>query len=76
MVRPRWQGVKPSASRRFWLGWDRLIAVVAAVNLAWVIFDVSYVPLRNFWQQRTLFPLPTTAVLTDPGLWGISSSRK
>ena len=48
MVRPRWQGVKLSASRRFWLGWDRLIAVVAAVNLAWVIFDVSYVPLRNF----------------------------
>ena len=62
MVRPRWQGVKPSASRRFWLGWDRLIAVVAAVNLAWVIFDVSYVPLRNFWQQRTLFPLPSISL--------------
>ncbi|PTT96546.1 hypothetical protein DBR45_43200, partial [Pseudomonas sp. HMWF031] len=59
MVRPRWQGVRPSAARRFWLSWDRTIATIAAINLAWVIFDVTYVPLRNFWLQRTLFPLPS-----------------
>ena len=62
MVRPRWQGVKPSASFRFWLGWDRLIAGIAALNLAWVVFDVTYVPLRNFWLQRTLFPLPSISL--------------
>ena len=38
---------------------DRAIATIAAVNLAWVVFDVTYVPLRNFWLQRTLYPLPT-----------------
>ena len=59
MVRPRWQGVRPSAAKRFWLGWDRVVATIAAINLAWVIFDVTYVPLRNFWLQRTLFPLPS-----------------
>ncbi|WP_415409839.1 hypothetical protein ACLM45_13770 [Synechococcus sp. A10-1-5-9] len=59
MVRPRWQGVQPSAAKRFWLGWDRVVATIAAINLAWVIFDVTYVPLRNFWLQRTLFPLPS-----------------
>ena len=62
MVRPRWQGVKPSASRRFWIGWDRLVAGIAALNLAWVVFDVTYVPLRNFWLQRTLFPLPSISL--------------
>ena len=59
MVRPRWQVVRLSAARRFWLGWDKVIATIAALNLAWVIFDVTYVPLRNFWLQRTLFPLPS-----------------
>ena len=39
MVRPRWQSAKPTASRRFWLRWDRAIATIAAVNLAWVVFD-------------------------------------
>lgn len=59
MVRPRWQGVRPSAAMRFWLNWDKVIATIAAINLAWVLFDVTYVPLRNFWLQRTLFPLPS-----------------
>ena len=62
MVRPRWQSAKPTASRRFWLRWDRAIATIAAVNLAWVVFDVTYVPLRNFWLQRTLYPLPTLGI--------------
>lgn len=62
MVRPRWQGVKPSASRRFWIGWDRMVAGIATLNLAWVVFDVTYVPLRNFWHQRTLFPLPSISL--------------
>ena len=62
MVRPRWQSAKPTASRRFWLRWDRAIATIAAVNLAWVVFDVTYVPLRNFWLQRPLYPLPTLGI--------------
>ena len=59
MVRPRWQALQPTATGRFWLRWDRLIALVATANLAWVVFDVTYVPLRTFWQQRTLYPLPS-----------------
>ena len=48
MIRPRWQGLQQSGSNRFWRRWDQVIAVIAAFNLAWVIFDVSYVPLRSF----------------------------
>jgi len=59
MVRPRWQALKPSTSSRFWLRWDRFLALIATANLAWVVFDVTYVPLRTFWQQRTLYPLPS-----------------
>jgi hypothetical protein len=28
------------------------------VNLVWVLFDITYVPLRTFWLQRNLTPLP------------------
>lgn len=59
MVRPRWQALKPSSSERFWRRWDRLLALIASANLAWVVFDVTYVPLRTFWLQRNLYPLPS-----------------
>ena len=59
MVRPRWQALKPSSTRRFWLRWDQLMALIASLNLAWVVFDVTYVPLRTFWLQRNLYPLPS-----------------
>ena len=50
MIRPRWQGLHRAVRPNRWRRWDQLIAVAAALNLAWVIFDVSYIPLRNFWQ--------------------------
>ena len=43
---------------RFWRIWDRGVALWAGLNLLWVVFDISYVPLRTFWLQRNLTPLP------------------
>lgn len=62
MVRPRWQGLQTTAAGRFWHRWDQAVALMAAVNLAWVLFDVTYVPLRSFWLQRTLYPLPSVSL--------------
>jgi len=31
--------------------WDRFMAVLASANLALVLFDMSYIPLRDFWLQ-------------------------
>ena len=59
MIRPRWQGLNRAVRPNHWRRWDQLIAMAAALNLVWVIFDVSYIPLRNFWLQRNLYPLPT-----------------
>ncbi len=69
MVQPRWQGVKPRTIQLFWNRWDQVLALIAAINLIWVIFDVTYIPLRNFWLQRTLYPLPSiNLALPLPGL--------
>ena len=62
MVRPRWQGLQTTAAGRLWHRWDQAVALVAAANLAWVLFDVTYVPLRSFWLQRTLYPLPSVSL--------------
>ena len=59
MIRPRWQGLPRLPHQRPWQRWDQTIALIAVANLAWVLFDVSYIPLRNFWLQRNLYPLPT-----------------
>ncbi|MAR05754.1 MAG: hypothetical protein CL862_01445 [Cyanobium sp. NAT70] len=59
MIRPRWQGFRRSGRDRAWRRWDQGIAILAAINLTWVIFDVTYVPLRKFWLQRNLYPLPS-----------------
>ncbi|MCP4973327.1 MAG: hypothetical protein GY914_06590 [Prochlorococcus sp.] len=63
MVRPRWQGLRPSSQRQFWRRWDQVVALIAATNLTWIIFDISYVPLRNFWLHRNLYPLPSMSVV-------------
>ena len=34
------------------------MALWAGLNLLWVGFDITYVPLRTFWLQRNLTPLP------------------
>ena len=45
------------------LGWDRFVAVWASVNLLWVAFDITYVPLRTFWLQRNLYPIPSVPLV-------------
>jgi hypothetical protein len=35
------------------------VALWAALNLLLVIFDSTYVPLRTFWLQRNLYPIPS-----------------
>ena len=59
MARPRWHrtSVLPGSPLGRW--WDRCVATWAAVNLAWVAFDLTYVPLRTFWLQRNLYPIPS-----------------
>ena len=56
MIRPRWQALKPQHGLLSWRRWDQAIAVIAAVNLTWVAIDLTYIPLRNFWLQRNLYP--------------------
>ena len=58
MVRPRWLSAQRVTASRLWLHWDRAVALWAALNLVWVLFDITYVPLRTFWLQRNLTPLP------------------
>ena len=58
MVRPRWLAARKVSSPRFWRHWDQAVALWAALNLLWVAFDITYVPLRTFWLQRNLTPLP------------------
>lgn len=59
MARPRWHVPLPLQTSGLWRGWDRFVALWAALNLAWVGFDLTYVPLRTFWLQRNLYPLPS-----------------
>lgn len=62
MVQPRWLRPQqwrdalaaPTRARR----WDQFVALWASLNLLLVVFDITYVPLRNFWLQRRLYPLP------------------
>ncbi len=67
MASPRWQDRTKSASAepvgRWMLGWDRFLAVWASVNLLWVAFDITYVPLRTFWLQRNLYPIPSVPLV-------------
>ena len=67
MASPRWQDRTKSAAAepvgRWMLGWDRFVAVWASVNLLWVAFDITYVPLRTFWLQRNLYPIPSVPLV-------------
>ena len=64
MVRPRWLSPQRVPPGRGWRHWDRFVALWASVNLLWVGFDLTYVPLRTFWLQRTLYPSPTRSSMT------------
>lgn len=59
MARPRWHETLSRPSNSFWKGWDQFVALWAVLNLAWVVVDLTYVPLRPFWLQRTLNPIPS-----------------
>lgn len=60
MARPRWhEAPVPASLSRFARSWDRFVALWAALNLLWVAFDLTYVPLRTFWLQRNLYPIPS-----------------
>lgn len=59
-------------SRKLWF--ERSLAILASVNLGLVLFDLSYVPWRNFWLQGNIqffdfklnIPLPPIAKWYDP----------
>ncbi len=55
MIIPRWQKVKKDTTKRFWKRWDKFVAIIALINFSWIIFDISYLPLRSFWVNKTLF---------------------
>lgn len=59
MARPRWHDALPVPAHQLGRSWDRFVAIWATINLAWVFFDLSYVPLRTFWLQRNLYPIPS-----------------
>ncbi|MFO7629510.1 MAG: hypothetical protein R6W06_08340, partial [Prochlorococcaceae cyanobacterium] len=59
MARPRWTAPLTRRRSSLALGWDRFVALWATLNLLWVAFDITYVPLRTFWLQRRLYPLPS-----------------
>ena len=59
MARPRWHRPLHPRGSRLGLLWDRFVALWAALNLLLVIFDITYVPLRSFWLQRNLYPIPS-----------------
>jgi hypothetical protein len=63
MARPSWHDRIPVRTSRIAIGWDRFVALWAGVNLLWVVFDLSYVPLRTFWQQRILHPIPAVPLV-------------
>ena len=63
MIRPRWQGLQARQRARAWKRWDQVVAVIAAMNLIWVLLDLSYIPLRNFWLQRNLYPVPSLPIV-------------
>lgn len=69
------------ARRNLWF--ERLMAIAATANLGLVVFDLSYIPLRDFWLHGTLqvfdlkikIPLPPITKWYDP-LKGIEPYRE
>jgi hypothetical protein len=61
--------VKPLRQRNLWF--ERLMAIIASVNLGLVFFDLSYVPWRNFYIRN----LPQVTQRYDP-IKGIEPHRE
>jgi hypothetical protein len=66
MARPRWHANLPPLPTRSLVSrtWDRAVALWATLNLVLVVFDITYLPLRNFWKLRQLTVLPPVPGLT------------
>jgi hypothetical protein len=66
MARPRWHANLPPLPTGSLVArtWDRAVALWATLNLALVVFDITYLPLRNFWKLRQLTVLPPVPGLT------------
>ncbi|MGC9524048.1 MAG: hypothetical protein ACP5D7_00745 [Limnospira sp.] len=45
-----------------WTGWNKFVAIVAAINLILVFFNLSYIPLRNIYLRH----FPAIVRLYDP----------
>lgn len=59
MARPRWIRQAQPTEAPWQRRWDRFVALWAGLNLLVVAFDITYVPLRTFWLQRNLYPIPS-----------------
>ncbi len=55
MAIPRWQEVKKISNYTFLIQWEKLIAFLAIINLGWIVFDISYLPLRSIWANQVAF---------------------
>jgi len=67
MARPRWHLAPLARGSRLERIWDRGVALWAALNLVVVLFDITYVPLRSFWLQRNLYPIPSVPLVVPLG---------
>jgi hypothetical protein len=47
LVKPKFTTTVKKQRRNLWF--EKIMAIIAVVNLLLVIFDLSYVPLRDFW---------------------------
>ena len=72
---PRLPSPRSSLSPRKNLWFERFMAIVALANLGLVMFDLTYVPLRNFWLLGKIkvpllptitLPLPPAPALCQP----------
>ncbi len=68
MARPRWQLATLPSAAPWQRRWDRFVALWAALNLVLVAFDLTYLPLRRFWLQRNLYPIPSLPLVV-PLAW-------
>ena len=67
MARPRWQLATVRAEGPWLRRWDRFVALWASLNLLLVAFDLTYLPLRRFWLQRNLYPIPSLPLVVPLG---------
>jgi hypothetical protein len=56
------KALEVSENKSFWLWWKRFAAVIAVINFVLVLFNISYVPLRDFYLQE----IPIVVTYYDP----------